>query len=44
MENHSKSIVRAPTSPEVSSFAQRGVGGYGRYKDTFDNKYWKHRE
>ena len=36
-EKHSKTIVRAQTDPEGSLFAQRGVGGYGRYKDTFEN-------
>ena len=39
LDNHSKSIVSTPTAPEGTSFYQRGVDGYGRYKYTFDNEY-----
>ena len=36
--------MRALTAPEGSSFAQRGVGGDGISKDTFNKKHWRYRK
>ena len=41
LENHSKSIVRAPIAQEDSLFAQRKGN---RKSDTFDKNYWKYKE